>query len=78
MRWHFGQTRTSAGAVRISTGALDDTWLPAPDGMVRAIVPSADRVYLAGDFSHVGGSDRDHVAAVDAATGTNVSAFAKP
>jgi hypothetical protein len=44
--------------------------------MVRTIVPDGARVYLGGDFTHVGGGNLDHVAAVDAATGSLVTSFA--
>ena len=72
-----GQPRPYAGAVRISTASVDPTWLPSPDGLVRTMVPDGlGRVYMGGDFDHIGGGDRDHVAAVDATTGANIGAFA--
>ena len=71
-----GQPRPYLGAVRISTGSVDGTWLPQADGLVRSILPVGGRVYLGGDFDHVGGGDRDHVAAVDPTTGDAVTAFA--
>lgn len=71
-----GQSRPFLGAVRISTAAVDGTWLPQADGLVRSILPLGDRVYLGGDFNTVGGGTRDHVAAVDPTTGTAVTAFA--
>jgi trimeric autotransporter adhesin len=39
------------------------------DGQVYAVLAAGDTVYLAGDFAHVNGIARDHLAAVDAATG---------
>jgi outer membrane protein assembly factor BamB len=55
---------------------VDATWVPAADGMVRTIVPDGSRVYVGGDFAHIGGGNLDHVAAVDATDGTLVGAFA--
>ena len=71
-----GQPRPFLGAVQISTGTVDGTWLPQADGLVRSILPLGDRVYLGGDFNNVGGGSRDHVAAVDPTTGAAVTAFA--
>src|SRR5919201_854365 len=53
----------------------DPTW--QTDGRVRAIVISGGRIYIGGDFTHVraagapapGGAVRNHLAAIDAATG---------
>ena len=47
------------------------SWNPAPNNMVRAILPSGSAVYLGGDFTTVNGSTtRNGAAAVDATNGT--------
>jgi hypothetical protein len=67
-----GQVRNSAGAVDPVTGAAT-AWDPAPNTLVRAIVPSAGGVYLAGAFSTAGGAPRNLLAQVDRATGAATS-----
>lgn len=77
-----GQAVAPPAAVLASTGAVDPAWappaltrrVPDPTGVPYAPVLTAlstdgVRVYFAGDFERVGGTDRDGVAAIAAATG---------
>lgn len=59
----------SAGS---SPGALT-SWNPNADSTVWRIAPSGSTVYIAGDFSTVGGSARPNLAVVDGATGAVTS-----
>ena len=54
-----------------ASAALSTTSDPAvqTDGRVQAIVVTGDRIYLGGHFTHVDGVERNHLAAIDAATG---------
>ena len=61
--------RDHAAAVDAATGAVTG-WNPAPNGTVRAMLPSGSAVYLGGDFTTVNGSTtRNGAAALDAASG---------
>ena len=63
-------TRRNAAAFDVSSGKLL-RWNPHPDGEVwtLAVGPSGSRVFLGGEFTHVRGRQRVHVAAVTAASG---------
>jgi len=50
-------------------GTLDNTWVPRADGPVTAIVLQDANVFIAGNFSSVGGQSRSFLAKLDA-TGT--------
>ena len=67
-----GQLRNHAGAVDPVT-AVATTWAPEPNSPVRAIVPIAGGVYLAGGFHTVQGVARDFLVLVDRVTGTPTS-----
>ena len=47
-----------------NAGSALDTWNPAPDGDVWGLAWGGDvgRLFVAGDFSHIGGEERAHVA----------------
>ncbi|BCJ71922.1 hypothetical protein CS0771_14660 [Catellatospora sp. IY07-71] len=65
-----GQERARAAAFDSSTGALDPNWRPHVNDIVRALLVSSDRVYLAGRFNAVNylkGTGK--IAAVDPARG---------
>jgi len=72
-----GQPRASLAAIRTSSGTLDTTWDPGAVGAVRTFAISNDgaTVYAGGEFSSIGGVDRSHLAALDAATGVVQSGF---
>ena len=50
-------------------GTVDPKWHPRTDGTVAALARSGRRVFLAGDFTKVGGRSHARLAAVDARTG---------
>jgi hypothetical protein len=52
--------------VNATTGAVDATWRPAPNGDLLDIVPLATGVVLNGSFSNVGGLPRSRLAMVSA------------
>ena len=61
--------RDHAAAVDATTGTATG-WDPAPNGIVRAILPSGPTIYLGGDFATVNGATtRNGAAAVDATSG---------
>ena len=47
-----------------SNGEVDTSWCPNPNGTVQALAFSGSTVYVGGTFTEVGGSLRDHIAAV--------------
>lgn len=75
------QTLSPPAAVLASSGAIDTSWappaltrrVPDPNGVpyqpvLTALATDGVRLYFAGDFERVGGTDRDGVAAVGAAS----------
>ena len=50
-------------------------WAPDADGRVKALVVSGSSIYLAGDFGRIGGTKRDNLARVDAASGAVHATF---
>jgi DNA-binding beta-propeller fold protein YncE len=73
-----GLARARLAAIDTASETVITGWDPGADAMVRTLLvtPSDGRLYAGGDFEIIGGIDRDHVAALDAATGTIVSSFA--
>ncbi|TDO69692.1 hypothetical protein EV651_101737 [Kribbella sp. VKM Ac-2571] len=71
-------SRTYLAAFSQSTGALDAGMNHVLDGIVWAVVASADgsRVYVGGDFTRVDGQVRNRIAAFSTATGGLVAAIA--
>ncbi len=76
-----GAERRHAARVARSNAALDPSWLPEPNDRVQriAVAPSGARVYVAGNFTQIGGCApapcHAHLAAVDPATGAVVEIF---
>jgi hypothetical protein len=68
-----GQPRNHVAAIR-SNGTVDPSFNPDVDGVVHAVVGSADgqTVYVGGTFTTAGGAAHANVAAVDALTGAAV------
>lgn len=60
--------RQHLAAVDVQTGQLR-AWNPGADGAVHALAVTPGRVYVAGEFSHISGSARRHLAAVSRARG---------
>jgi outer membrane protein assembly factor BamB len=58
-----------SGVALAATNSVPDAGTVQTDGQVSAIVVSGGKVYLGGFFTHVDGVARNHLAAVDAATG---------
>jgi hypothetical protein len=54
-----------------TTGAPDFSAIPSANGPVRALLASPDgaTLYVAGEFTHLDGATRNHLAAIDVATG---------
>ena len=69
--------RNNLMAVDPTTGALDLTFRPEPNGEVDslAVSPDGTRIYVGGTFSTIGAGSRRNLAAVDAVTGANVSTW---
>jgi trimeric autotransporter adhesin len=55
------------GALAATSGVPDNT--PQTDGVVFSVLPLGNRIYLGGEFTHVDGVPRNHLAAIDATTG---------
>ena len=72
-----GLPRARLGAIDIATDTVLGSWDPGADLMVRTLfaTPSDGRLYVGGDFGTVGGTTKDHIAALDAATGTVIGSF---
>jgi hypothetical protein len=70
--------QVSNGVPRNYIAALDTTknllqsvlpWDPNANGAIKSIAVSCDTVYVGGAFTQIGGSNRNHIAAIDMATG---------
>lgn len=66
-----GQARNGLAALDITTGDAR-AWNPDPSGAfqgIKALAVSGSTVYVAGDFTSIGGQPRSNVAALDGTTG---------
>lgn len=69
-----GDAFARAGAAAINTSSCAVLpWDPSVVGEVLAIAPTADAVYLGGDFTRVNNARRKNLAAVDPSSGGNTS-----
>ena len=83
--WYIGGDFTQVGTVKrnriahlLSNGTVDLAWDPNANGgggtstvgRVEALVVSGTTVYVGGYFTEIGGQPRNHIAALDAITGT--------
>jgi hypothetical protein len=66
------ESRANLVALDAATGAPVPSAIPDADGAVRVLLASADgaTLYVGGDFTHIGDVPRNHLAAVDVASGT--------
>jgi hypothetical protein len=58
-----------ARVARTSGAALDTSWHPVPDGIVRRLALDASGLLVAGSFSHLDASERQGIGEVDLVTG---------
>jgi|GEM_PF-2749697 len=63
-----GNTRNGAAAFSLSTGALDNSWIPNT-GTIRCMETDGSSIYLGGSFSSAGGAARNCLAAVNMTNG---------
>jgi len=66
-----GLRRSNIAALDLITGAAKSNWDPSANATVRALLLSADaqKVYVGGEFTSIGGQFRNRLAAVDGTTG---------
>lgn len=64
-----GQRHDRLAHIRLD-GTLDQTWDPAPNGDVYALVVSGSSLYVGGQFTAIGGRAQRAIAKLDAASGT--------
>ncbi|MDD3735366.1 MAG: PQQ-binding-like beta-propeller repeat protein, partial [Candidatus Pacebacteria bacterium] len=67
-----GKKRNGIAALDASTGKVIEGWNPDANGIsVDALAVSSDgkTLYVGGNFSKIGGKERDNIAALDASTG---------
>ncbi|MEV6284941.1 PKD domain-containing protein [Kribbella sp. NPDC051770] len=72
--------RTNLAAFNATTGEIDATFAPNPDGEVTTIIPAGDGVnaFVAGYFNNISGGGSPSVAKINATTGARVSGFHFP
>jgi hypothetical protein len=64
-----GLNRTRLASINAATGAVDPSWKPEANSMVRALAISGNLLYLGGSFTAINGQGRARLALVDATTG---------
>ncbi|TWD83282.1 PKD repeat protein [Kribbella amoyensis] len=73
-------TRNNLAAFNATTGEIDATFAPNPDGEVTTIIPSGDgtTAYVAGYFNNISGGGSASLAKINVTTGARVSGFKPP
>ncbi|TDU87109.1 PKD repeat protein [Kribbella voronezhensis] len=73
-------TRHNLAAFNATTGQIDTTFVPDPDGEVSTIIPAEDGVnaYVAGYFNNISGGGSPSLAKINILTGARVSGFKAP
>lgn len=72
--------RQNLVAFDATTGVVSQTFAPTVDGAVQQLLPgpTADTVYVAGDFTKINGKGPNHVQLLDVRTGQAVPSFKAP
>ncbi|WP_237771459.1 PKD domain-containing protein [Kribbella sp. ALI-6-A] len=72
--------RTNLAAFNATTGEIDASFAPNPDGEVTTIIPAGDgaSAFVAGYFNNISGGGSPSVAKIDVTTGARVSGFHFP
>ncbi|ADB31799.1 PKD domain containing protein [Kribbella flavida DSM 17836] len=72
--------RTNLAAFNATTGEIDATFAPNPDGEVTTIIPAGDgsSAFVAGYFNNISGGGSPSVARIDVTTGARVAGFHFP
>lgn len=65
----LGTTYPRARVMGLTTNGAPSSFNPGANGTVRALAHDGTRLAVGGDFTTLAGSERDHVGAVDAASG---------
>ena len=68
-------SRPYLAAINATTGDLDTGFTPAPNAQVRALASDGTKIFVAGDFTVLGGATRVRLGAVDPATGAANASF---
>jgi PKD repeat protein len=73
-------TRQNLFAFDAVTGLVSQTFTPTVDGQVQQLLPgpTADTVYVAGDFTKINGKGPNHLQLLDVRTGLAVTSFKAP
>ncbi|WP_182523409.1 PKD domain-containing protein [Nocardioides dongkuii] len=73
-------TRQNLVVFDAATGAVSPTFNPTVDGAVQQLLPgpTANTVYVAGDFTKINGKGPNHLQLLDVRTGLAVSSFRAP
>ena len=75
-----GVSHQYLAAFNATTGAMSTTFNPVPNGMVNAVIPgpTANTVYVAGEFTTIAGASSQFIAELDATSGALIGTFKAP